>query len=172
MKYQQIIYLLSILIWTSCHNPNQQLGKIQPTKQAAKVFSLSVIETYFSEDCDKLFGMMNDSILIMDGDGVFAIAGKQDKLCKSMNRAIRDREKTMADYLETYKAEILTRTELEKKYDRKLPDYYKTIASDFFFLGFELKEGKTAEDNFIWDDMFVFMVRYENGSWHVKGVGG
>jgi hypothetical protein len=170
MKYS--IYILSILICTACYHATKKAVQAQQTKQHAKVFSLSIVEAYLSDDCNTVFNAMSDSIFIMDGDGIFPTKGQEDKLCGAVKRAIRDKEKTMADYLETYTIEMLTRTELEERFERKLPDYYKTIASDFFFLGWQLKEGKTKVDDFIWDDMFVFMVRYENGNWTIKGVSG
>lgn len=164
---QSIIYILAILLFSSClqrkHNQIKADVTKQQNKMAAKAFSLSIIKAYFSEDCDKIFNVMSDSIMIMDGDGIFSPKGHEDKLCQSIKRAIRDKKKTMNNYLETYKIEMLTRTELEEKFKMKLPNYYKTVDSDFFFIGWELKEGKTKTDHFIWDDMFLFMVRNENG---------
>ncbi|MFK7947776.1 MAG: hypothetical protein AB8G11_09305 [Saprospiraceae bacterium] len=173
---QTIIYILAILLFSSClHKKHNQIKTdiiAQQNKMAAKTFSLSIVEAYFSEDCDKVFNVMSDAVLIMDGDGIFKPKEHDDKLCQSIKRAIRDKEKTMENYLETYKIEMLNREELEIKFDAKLPDYYKTVDSDFFFIGWELKEGKTKVDSFIWDDMFVFMVRNENGVWKIKGISG
>jgi hypothetical protein len=43
---------------------------------------------------------------------------------------------------------------------------------DFIFLGYKLKKDFSKEDNFIWDDMFFFVVRKINGKWTLKGVSG
>ena len=174
MKQQTIIYILLILFFASCINYHKTRNAViaEHNEMAAKEFSISIIKAYFEEDCDKVFEVMSDSILIMDGDGIFSPKGHEEKLCESIKRAIRDKEKTLENYIETYKIEMLTRTELENKFDARLPDYYKTTDLDYFFIGFELKEGFTKKEDFIWDDMFVFMVRNEKDIWKLKGISG
>jgi len=172
MKYNLILNVLLFITLGTCSSSKKVTGNLKDLKQEAKAFSLSIIESYFTEDCKKHYNSMSDSILIMDGDGIFSKIGKEDKLCRSVKKAIRDKEKTFQDYIDSYNIEILTPDELTKKFNKSLPDYYKTTDSDLFFIGYEFKQGKERIDNFIWDDMFIFMVRKENQIWTIKGVSG
>lgn len=172
MKRSSIFNILFCLALGACSSSKNITGNAKNLKQEAKTFSLSIVQAYFSEDCDKVFNSLHDTILVMDGDGVFPKAGKEDKLCKSVKKSVRDKDKTYQDYLDSYDIEILSPKELMEKFDQPLPDYYQTTASDFFFIGSKLKEGKERSDNFIWDDAFIFMVRKENQTWTIKGVSG
>lgn len=173
---QTIFYITMMILFSSCLHKkyNKVASEItaQHTKMEAKEFSMFIINTYFEEDCDEFFGYLSDSIMIMDGDGIFATKGHNEKLCSSVKKAIRDKEKTIDNYVQTYKIEMLNREELELKFKAKLPDYYITTDFDYFFLGFELKEGVEKSNPFIWDDMFMFMVRKENNIWKLKGISG
>jgi hypothetical protein len=130
------------------------------------------VELYFKEDCGKIISMMSDTVEVMDGDGMAAVAELEDQLCEGIKRAIRDKEKTYKDYLALYETEVLTREELEERFKFKLPDYFSETPTDIFFVGHELKEGVPKESDFIWDDLFVFMVRKENGRWVMRGASG
>lgn len=141
-------------------------------RQEAKVFALDIVQAYFEEDCEKVNNAISDVVYTMDGGGAISKIGKEDRLCKSVKKAIRDEEKSFQDYIDAYKIEILTPEELIEKTNRPLPDYYKTTGSDFFFLGGELKGGNDRAKNFIWDDMFIFMLRKEDKSWIIKGISG
>lgn len=102
----------------------------------------------------------------MDGDGELSKFGLEEKSCRSVKKAVRDKEKTFQDYIDTYIIEVLTTQEVTKRYkNMSLPEYYKTTENDFFFLGHKLKEGKDRSENFIWDDLFIFMVRKEGEIW-------
>ncbi len=167
------LYLITIFIFAFGISINAQktVQSLDSLKQEAKKFSLKIVQAYFKEDCDFVFNTMSDSLLIMDGDGIISKIGKKEKLCKSMKRAIRDKSKKIKDYIDAYNIEILTRATIEKKFNTKLPKYYKTTHSDFFFLGYELKKGSNTS-NFIWDDAFIFMVRKKGGIWFLKGLSG
>ncbi|MFV0484374.1 MAG: hypothetical protein ACK5MG_09825 [Bacteroidales bacterium] len=101
-------------------------------RQEASEFSLSVVKTYFDEDCDKYWSFVSDSILLMDEEGTFAKEDKKDKLCSSLKRAIRNKDKTFQDYIDTYKVEILTKEELENKIGEELPSLNRLTDFDFF----------------------------------------
>lgn len=165
------LFLFSALLFCLSACLLTQSSPEKLNKEARKA-AFSFIQTYFDEDCSTFFSTLSDSLLIMDGDGIFAKEGKQEDLCNSMGKAIRDKEKTFQDYVNTYQVELLSRTELEQKFKMELPDYYKTTEKDVFFVGFELKEGQPKASNFIWEDLFVFMLRKEKGQWWVKGLSG
>lgn len=172
MKYNFILNILLFCTLASYATNNNTIKDSTDLKKEAKAFSLSIAKAYLAEDFKKAYSSINDSVLTMDGDDIILTIGKEDKLCSSVKSAISDKEKTFEDYIETYNIDILTPTEIEEKLKKTLPDYYKTTKSDFFFLGYKLKEDKTHEDDFIWDDMFLFMVRKEKKKWAIKGISG
>lgn len=150
MKYNLILNIILFITLGACSASKNAMENSKNLKEEAKAFSLTIVESYFREDCKKFYNSMSDSILIMDGDGIFSKIGKEDKLCRSVKKAIRDKEKTFKDYFEFYNIEILTPDELTKKFNKlSFPEYYKTTESDFFFRGYKLKQGKERTDNFI-----------------------
>ncbi len=170
MRY---LLIFSLVILMGCNATKMATKKAERLKSQAKEFSLEIVQSYFEGDCNKYFDFWSDTLLIMDGDGiVYKNATPKDKICKSYEKAIRTKGKTYDDYLKTYKVELLTPVELVERFKKKLPEYYYTSEYDYFFLGFELKEGLDKSKNFIWDDMFIFMVRKERGKWVFKGISG
>ncbi len=170
MKYYLILNVIIFVSFVACSTSRKVSVTTEDLKQEAKDFSLSIIKSYFDEDCNKVFVSMSDSILLIDSGEILAKIDIENEICQSLRKAIRDKEKSFKDYTEFYNIEILTPIEIYKKFNRTIPEYYKPTDSDFFFIGYELKEGKDRADNFIWDDMFVFMVRKENGKWVMKGA--
>ena len=158
------------LTFVSCSASKKIAEDSEGLKREAKDFSLTIIESYFSKDCEKVFNSMSDSLLIMDGDGIISKFEVEERLCDAVKRAIREEGKTIRDYTESYNIEMLTANELAEKYNYSLPEYYLTVESDFFFIGQRLKVGE--EVDFIWDDLFVFMVRKQNQNWILKGISG
>jgi hypothetical protein len=136
-------------------------------KNEAMAFAMQLISTYFSQNCDLYQTYVSPELITMKGivpvtDEVSA------KICESLKRAVTDKSKTQQDYLSTYKIELLTRAEVEVKAGRALPEHYNSTEPEFYFLGFEAKEGATAAP-FIWNDMFIFLLRKTNGTWKMKG---
>ncbi len=174
MKYYlMLLGLFGMLFFGACSSSKKVVKNTSDLRQEAKDFSLNIIESYFNSDCEKLYDSLSDSILLMDGDGIIAKNDVKEKSCKSVRKAIYNKEKTFQDYLNDYTIEVLTSKEaIESLHGKKLPDYYITTDLDYFFLGGKLKEGKQRSDNWIWNDMFIFMVRKENGVWKVKGATG
>ena len=138
-------------------------------KEEAKQFSLDFVKLYFQKDC-KNYDLVSKSVIILDGDGIVDKKNLKDKLCKSFNSAIRNKSKTYKDYIKDYTIEIYTLQELIEKSGVKLPNYYISTETDYFFFGYKLKD--ETKENFIWDDMFIFMVRKENNMWVFKGASG
>lgn len=138
-------------------------------KEEAKQFSLDFVKLYFQKGC-KNYDLVSESVIILDGDGIVEKKNFKDKLCKSFSSAIRDKSKIYKDYIEDYTIEIYTPQELIEKSGVKLPDYYIPTETDYFFFGHKLKDD--TKENFIWDDMFIFMVRKENNTWVFKGASG
>ncbi|MCX8523363.1 hypothetical protein OF897_05465 [Chryseobacterium formosus] len=138
-------------------------------KTQAKQFSLDFVKAYFQKGC-KNYDLISNSVIILDGDGIVEKKKFKDKLCESFNSAIRNKSKTYKDYIDNYIIEIYTPQELIEKSRVKLPGYYVPTETDYFFFGNKLKDENN--ENFIWDDMFIFMVRKENNTWFFKGASG
>lgn len=133
-------------------------------------YSLNIVESYFGDDCQPMLSTMTDSLFILEEMEYTELKGKEDKLCESHAGAIRDKDKTYQDYLSYYKTRVLSVEEFvteSKKHNHEnlvFPD------DSFIFFGWELNEGKSREDYFIWDDMFAFVVSKVDGEWRIIGI--
>jgi hypothetical protein len=137
-------------------------------KQEALEFSLSLISTYFAEDCEAYLNHLSDEMIFYERGGTILLNDEiKSRLCERVPRAVSDNTKSMTDYLAAYNPQVLTRAEVEAKIGKPLPDYFNTTEEEFYFLGFEPKEG-IATEKFIWDEMFTFLVRKTNGKWKMK----
>lgn len=165
MNIKSFIIPILLLCFISCNTP-KHLSKNKPIDDAKK-FSLEVVKTYFDEDCDTYYEMISDEVFTIDGKAIIKKSGLRDRICKSLMDAIINKEKSFQNYLEDYKTEVITIAEMETRFKIKLPEYISPDKSDFLFIGYELKDENT--ENYLWDDMFVFFVRKENGKWVVKG---
>ncbi|MFV0346758.1 MAG: hypothetical protein ACK5IQ_11010 [Bacteroidales bacterium] len=168
MKY--IIILSALLIsFNVFAEDNTKQAKL---RQEAREFSLSVVQTYFDEDFNKYWSFVSDTIIILPANKVIPIADMKDALCSSLKRAIRNKDKTFQDYLDSYKVEILTKEELEDMFGKPIPESAMSSDSDFFFMGNNAKESIASFEDFIWDDFFLFLVRKVDGKWFLKGFAG
>jgi len=137
-------------------------------KNEAKEFSVQFITTYFTLDCKTYFTFLSPELIsLKSSDNILLTDEVKSKICESLHRAVSDKSKTLQDYLNTYKLELLTRAEVEAKSGQPLPEHFNTTDPEFYVVGFEPKEGST-EAPFIWTDMFVFLIRKTNGTWKMK----
>jgi len=133
-------------------------------------FSLKFISTYFTEDCDTYFQYVSPELIVYERGGTVSVTGEiKNKLCERLPRAVSDNTKTLADYLATHKIELLTRAQVEAKVGRQLPEFFNTTDDEFYFIGTEPK-ANTSGEKYIWDEMFSFLVRKENGIWKMKAL--
>ena len=140
----------------------------EPIEDAALDFSLAVVETYFTGDADKFCSFLADTFYTLEGEGPIT---KEEAISiikedKPFPFGEDYSEFTMEDYLETYRPKIMDYGEYTKEYPEELSslsiDGWKPDADDFLFLGHEVKTGK---EGFMWDDLLVFMVTYQNKKW-------
>ncbi len=158
------IFFLVIQLW-AC-KPQQINHPVELDKEAL-AFSKSVVQTYFDKDCDTYYGMLSPELFALDGDGLISKESLADRYCSNVEKAIRDNEKNFTDYIKDFELEVIDIPTLENKYNMKMPDYYSADPSDFLFSG--SKRRVESSSMYIWDDMFLFLVRKENGKWVVKG---
>ncbi|MFD2910100.1 hypothetical protein ACFSX9_15325 [Flavobacterium ardleyense] len=171
MKYY-IISLIALLFSATPISSTQEDESSFDLKEEAKEFSLTIVKSYFTKDCDVVYDAMSDSLLRFSTEKPVLKKPLKVKLCDSHKEAVRDKSKTFQNYKDMYQINLYTPAELEQKFNQKLPDHYKTTETDFFFMGFELVQGKDRSEDFIWDDMFIFMVRKEKNGWIIKGISG
>lgn len=144
-----------------------------PIKKEAREFSLQVVETFFTQDCDQFHHLLADTFVLLDGDGEFSKDGElKEKLCQSIKLAISDKSKTFDDYVKYYQIDIFTRSEIEHNFDFLFPDNIDIRETDLFYVGMKFKDGGKAIEHFIWDDLFFFMVRKTDETWSIKGLSG
>lgn len=165
---KKIIILIFLTLGINCLVYGQ--SNADSLRAEAKKFSLEIVKSYFQGNCETHYNIISDSVIILDGDGIVEKKNFKDKLCESFNSAVRNKSKKYKNYLDDYIIEIYTPQELLDKKGAKLPDYYVPTETDYFFFGYKQKD-ETKED-FIWDDMFIFMVRKENNRWIFKGASG
>jgi len=162
MKHTVFLLVLVTMTLFACES--------KPIEEQAKDFSLSMVEFYFTGDCLAYVASFSDTLIVMDGDGTLLKRElDRDQFCRTFDKAVNDKTKSFDDYIESYKVELKSYAQLDGEELMMLPNYYQPKDDDFFFNGFVPKEGVA---DFIWDDMFIFMVRKENGDWKLKGVSG
>jgi hypothetical protein len=143
------------------------------TKEGALEFSLLLVETYFTGDEDRFCSHLAGTLYTLEGEGPFtkeeAISAiKEDKPFPSGEDYS---EFTMEDYLENYHQEIMNYEDYSEypELSGLSIDGWEPDADDFLFLGYEVKSGK---EGFVWDDLLVFMVTYQNGKWEYIAFSG
>lgn len=138
------------------------------TKEGALEFSLAHVETYFTGDEDKYCSHLADTIYNL-GEGQSSFTKEEVisfiKEIKPFPFGYDYSEFTMDDYLENYSTKIMDYEEYYKEeWDRGFPiDGWTPDADDFLFLGYEVKPGK--EGFIIFNQIFIFMVTYQNEKW-------
>jgi hypothetical protein len=139
-------------------------------KAEALTFSLKVVENYFSGDCEKGFVFFTNEIFTLELEGPFPIADKKEQFCNSFGQANRVEEKTFDDYLNDYQTSIQSLKKFMKPFKGEDITGFTIGKTDFVFKGFE--EKRESVSNYLWDDMFLFVVRKVDGEWKIIGVSG
>ena len=139
-------------------------------RDEAKAFAMEVVGYYFNQDCDAYYQALTDTLLRISGKEAVSKLNKKEKICSSVRKAIRIKEKSLEDYLNTYQVNLYNSEELEKKFNYSLPDFLGNNPSDYYFIGGFLNEGIPKTEQFIFDDMFSFMLRKIDGVWRIKAI--
>jgi len=186
MKYLSLLLSFSIIFIITYGSIKETQTNPKSSKDEAKVFSLNIIESYFKNDCNTLYNAISDTLLVL-GKGDKLIKGgskvileeigtdiskhlNQHNICLAVKKATKDKSKTFEDYLNTYDPLVYNKEELLKLIKRPFSPKFKIEDKDLFFLGMKLKEDLEKSQDFIWDDLFIFMLRKENGAWKVKAM--
>ena len=167
MKNFLFIFCLHILSFSFAQDINS-------AKKEALNFALEIVKSYFTENCDFFYNSFSNELISLEDQESFdrSELGNYDEICDFFKRAIKDKNKTFQDYLDAYSTEILTYEELvkyiKKELDNEIPPNPLIEKDDLIFVGWKLKN--TDVENFIFDDMFVFILRKENNKWVIKGA--
>jgi hypothetical protein len=174
----RIFSILFFFLLFVCYAPQAEAQKKQTTptkkmKKQATTLGLEIIKSYFEGDCKKDFlPHFHTTIFALDGDGAIALDDKlKERLCEMHARAVKDKTRTYAQYLMNYKIQILTKPEYEKLLGKIEFDYYTPQESDLLFVG-SMPSSEATLPNFIFDDMFYFMLRKIGKKWKIIAVGG
>ncbi len=164
-------------------------------KEQAKEFSLQIVKTYFDKDCNTFYNALSDTFYSLEDDGPHEKTGKfsscyvlddirkpweeqdeycktidiKEKLCESLHEGVRG-EYTFQDYLNSYNVKILEKTEYENEFPFiKNLQKFKPTSNDYLFVGYNIKAN---QDDFMWHDLLVFMVRMTEDGWRISALSG
>jgi len=175
-----MLRLISIVFFAACvfsacvggktNDPNATPNEKQ--RAEALEFALTVVAAYFQTDCgDDYLAFYDDRIFALDGDGAIDKKDIATQLCERKTRALRDKSKTFAQYTLDYEPMILTRSEYEQEMGKIDYPYYTAQNSDLLFVG-SFRRHDNGNPDYIFDDMFVFMLRKIGKNWRIIGVNG
>lgn len=143
------------------------------SKKQALAAGLKIVESYFGGDCKtKFLPAVHTTVFTLDGDGAVEMNEEMKaRLCETHARAVKDKTRTYQDYLANYDVQILTKPEYEKLMGKIQFDYYTPEESDLLFVG-SMPSVHATLPNFIFDDMYYFMLRKIGKKWKIIAVGG
>jgi len=156
--YTSTIFLFILLSCKSQKiNPEDQARQL---KNEALNFSLKFVESVFDRDCELVISLFSKYVIALNENEFIYIGEEKDDICEALDEENIFMRKTYKDYLNDYKYEILTPSEMATKLEIDFPSIYNPSPNDFFFDGTTLKN-KDVYD-YLSDDVFSFMVRKEN----------
>ena len=138
-------------------------------RQEALDFSLEFVQSVFAKNCKKVFKKFNNKIFSIGDEETFKKKNVKKDICEALKNANKNPSKTYSDYLVDYKTEILSPTELQKRFKISFAKFYTPLENDFFFIGTDLKD--STKSSYINDDLFVISIRKKNKKWSIIGVG-
>ena len=169
-KIPIIFIILMVLILGGCTKQAIKIDQSLSEKEQAQEFSLQIVKTYFDKDCNTFYNILSDKVYLLDNDGPFEKNSDIKKgLCESIAKGVRG-EHTFQDYLDSYDVRILEKIEYENEFPRiKNLQKFKPTSKDYLFIGSKVKANK---QNFMWDDLLVFMIRKTENGWKISALSG
>lgn len=140
-------------------------------RKEALDFSLSIIQTYFSKDCESLTNKFAPNLYSIEDDEIILLEEIKEEICESVEDALEDESKIFQDYLLDYNYQVLTKAEFQLAYEEEygVSDSidFEYLNSTFFFFGNKTKDPKVKE--YLWFDLEVFAIKKVNGRWLIIG---
>ncbi len=152
-----------------------EISQNRNKRKALKV-ALEFIETYFTEDCQKHQDLLADEVLDLTNNKVRSIRTELTKTntCLVDNKIILEEGFTIENYKEDYLQELFTLEEF-RNYLEKFGEGGEELLNqelfkkgDLFFIGWT-QSPNAKNKNYILDDMLLFMLRMEDGTFKIKG---
>ena len=131
-------------------------------------FALSIVESFFNNDCRTFYDTLTNPFYSLGADiEIFKHPEMVSGACDSNFYDTGNR--TFQDYLDTYEPRILNYAE----YYSESPGLFDFLTklnageNDYLFIGRETKPG---QEDFISEELALFMVRRINGKWKISAL--
>ena len=146
-------------------------------KEEALEFALSMVETYFTKDCDAFYDKLSNPLHTLEEDiDIIKTNEIRNLFCEPASQETPDTytflgmtgNYTFQEYLNIYDHRVLSKTEYEQEFPsfKNLINFNKEIGN-YLFVGWETKPN---QEGFMWDDYLAFMVRRINGQWKISAL--
>lgn len=137
----------------------------QRDRASAEAFGMSVVQSFFDQNCDFMFDNLDQQITSFEGGQVIQITPELRRLFCSESPLRPDMAVTFQMYQENYKPVVYDRNELSQKFP-EWANHLNLQAGDFFFDGANpIAAGYTRI--FRAGDMARFVIRKINGDWKI-----
>ena len=166
MRKNIVLISVIFIFLISCKLESEEFYDQKTEMEEAMEFSKVLVKFYFEDDCVGFLKNTSSQIISLQGHGLLEKEQIEDKLCNSIVMAVSNSTKSFEDYLNCYSIEVFPATDVEDL--SEIPNYTPT-SKDFLFYGYNLLDDSLCE-NFIWDDMFIFLVSKVDGSWVCIGI--
>ena len=141
----------------------------QNDRTEAEAFTMNYLRAIVENNCDVYYSSLSKKLFALNKKETFNKPSKE-YACNGLQRAIKNKTKTFENFLNDYKIIIILPEELESVYGQPLKNYVQN-KNDLLVLAFMPKpEFNFDEDNYLFDDYFRFLIRFENNKWVVKGI--
>lgn len=141
-------------------------------REQALSFSLDAIENYFTNDCLSFLELMHSPINMIGEDEAVTVESVDNSICLSISKAVKIESMTVEDYKSIFKPMVMTVSEYQAFFDNPLPEPNHIEEGEFIFIGFIPQDANVSVSEYIWDDLFAFVVGKRNGNWKITTIGG
>ena len=153
---------LAILLASLCFHSFAQTSS---TETEAKNFGLSIVRSYFENNCSHVFDQLAGSITSIEGGHRIQITEEQRNEFCAESPLRNDVSVSYQEYLENYQVSVLNL----KQFTNKYPTWVNTVSmksGDYFFDG-SRPIAAGAKRLFRSSDMSRFLLRKMNGAWKI-----
>lgn len=140
----------------------------QNDREAAKLFGVSVVQSFFDNNCDFMFDHLAPTVTSFEGGHQVSITPELRKVFCSESPLRPDMPVTYQTYVDNYKPAIYSKSEFAQKFP-EWDAHLNLQADDFFFDGANpIAAGNTRV--FRAGDMARFALRKVNGEWTIIAI--
>lgn len=140
----------------------------QTGRASAEAFGMSIVQSFFDQNCDFMFDNLDQQITSFEGGQIIQITPELRRLFCSESPLRPDMPVTFQMYQENYKPVLYDRNELGQKFP-EWANHLNMQPGDFFFDGANpIAAGYTRV--FKAGDMARFVLRKINGDWKIIAI--